>query len=257
MSAIIVERADGIVTVTLNRPARKNALELAHWQELARLFTDFAADPAVRVAIITGRDNFCTGADITEFTQLRRNAAEGKVYDGAVDECCEAIMALPKPTIAAIPGLCIGGGCALALACDFRIAQSAARLGIPAARLGIVYTIVGTRNLLNAVGLANAKRLLFSGEMIVAAEAQRIGLVQEVVVEPVLDAARAFAVKFAGKAPLSIAGSKLLLRGLTSGDGAVDWPQVEAAVAHALDSEDYRNAVAAFIAKREPVFSGR
>jgi enoyl-CoA hydratase/carnithine racemase len=125
-------------------------------------------------------------------------------------------------------------------------------LGIPAARLGIVYTIRDTRSLLYAVGLANAKRILYSGELMSAAEAQRIGLVQQVVDAPVLAAARDYATPFIRNAPLSIAGSKLLLRGLASGDGAVD-----TAVAEALDSEDYRNAVAAFNDKREPVFKGK
>src|SRR5262249_46914365 len=158
------------------------------------------------------------GADISEFAAIRRNAAEGKVYDQAVDDCCAAIMELPKPTIAAITGFCVGGGCALALACDFRMAEAAAQLGIPAAKLGIVYTIRGTRNLFNAVGLANAKRLLFSGELISAAEAYRIGLVHEVAPSPVVDAAKSLAAKLAGNAPLSIAGSKLLLQGLAGGD---------------------------------------
>jgi enoyl-CoA hydratase/carnithine racemase len=257
MSEILVERGDNIVTVTLNRPARRNALTFDLWQELAALFRSFADDQAVRAVILTGAGTFCAGADISEFPRIRRNAAEGKIYDRAVDQCSEAIMELPKPTIAAISGFCVGGGCALALACDFRIAEADAQLGIPAARLGIVYTIRDTRNLLYAVGLANAKRILYSGELLSAAEARRIGLVQEVVAAPVLAAAKDFAAPFTRNAPLSIAGSKLLLRGLASGDGAVDWPAVDEAVGRALDSEDYRNAVAAFNDKREPVFKGR
>jgi enoyl-CoA hydratase/carnithine racemase len=256
MSEILVERANGLVVVTLNRPARKNALALANWKELAELVRGFAKDTAIRAVIITGQGTFCAGADISEFDQIRRNAAEGKTYDQAVDACSIAIMELPQPSIAAISGFCVGGGCALALACDFRIAEPDAKLGIPAAKLGIVYTIRDTRNLLYAVGLANAKRILFSGELITAAEAHRIGLVQEVVDSPVLTAAKSLAATFTANSPLSIAGTKLLLKGLVSGDGAVDWPAVDAAVGRALDSADYRNAVAAFAAKRKPVFTG-
>jgi enoyl-CoA hydratase/carnithine racemase len=257
MNEILVERGDGLIIVTLNRPARRNALTFALWQELAALFRSFAGDPEARTVILTGAGTFCAGADISEFSQNRRNAEQGKAYDRAVDQCSAAIMELPLPTIAAISGFCVGGGCALALACDFRLAETDARLGIPAARLGIVYTIRDTRNLFHAVGLANAKRMLYSGELMSAAEARRIGLVQEVVEAPVLGAAKDFAAPFIRNAPLSLAGSKLLLRGLASGDGAVDWPEVDAAVGRALDSEDYRNAVAAFNNKREPVFRGR
>jgi enoyl-CoA hydratase/carnithine racemase len=257
MSDILVDCDGGLVTVTLNRPARRNALTLALWQELGGWFRKFAADPEVRTVILTGATTFCAGADISEFSNNRRNAAEGRLYDQAVDECCVAILEAPQPTIAAISGFCVGGGCALALACDFRIAETDAKLGIPAAQLGIVYTIPGTRSLLHAVGLANAKRLLYSAELLPAAEAHRIGLVQKVVAAPVLTAAKDYAAPFLRNAPLSIAGTKLLLRGLTSGDGAVDWAAVDAAVGQALDSEDYRDAVAAFTDKRDPVFKGR
>jgi len=257
MSEILVERGDSLITVTINRPTHRNALTFAQWQELGALFRGFADDSQTRSVILTGAGTFCAGADISEFPRIRRNSAEGKVYDEAVDQCSAAIAELPKPTIAAISGFCVGGGCALALACDFRIAEADARLSIPAARLGIVYTTRDTRSLMHAVGLANAKRMLYSGELISAAEARRTGLVQEVVAAPVLAAAKEYAAPFIRNAPLSIAGSKLLLRGLASGDGAVDWPAVNQAVDKALDSEDYRNAVAAFNGKREPVFKCR
>ncbi len=254
----MTEREDGVAIVTLNRPEKRNAMSLAMWRDMATLFQDLARDASVRAAILTGAGGtFCAGADISEFPRVRRNAEEGAIYDVAVDSCSEAIMEFPKPTIAAISGFCVGGGCGLALACDFRVADRTAQVGIPAARLGIVYAVRDTRNLLNAVGLAQAKRILFSGERFGAEEALRIGFAQELVDGAALDGARAMAGRFARNAPLSMAGAKLTLRGLTGGDGAVDRTAIAAATQRALDSADYRNAVAAFAARREPVFEGR
>jgi enoyl-CoA hydratase/carnithine racemase len=170
--------ASGVATVTLERPAKRNAVTLAMWREIAARFRAFAGEPEIRVVVLSGSGgNFCAGADISEFGTTRTGVEDGAAYEHAVDGCTEAIMALPKPTIAAIAGFCVGGGCGLAMACDFRIADRTARFGIPAARLGIVYGPTDCRNLIDLVGLARAKEILFTGRRFDAAEAQRIGLV--------------------------------------------------------------------------------
>ncbi len=254
---ILVAIADGIATVTLNRPQRRNAVTFSMWCRLAGLYHSFAEDDAVRAVILTGAgEHFCAGADITEFATVRHTAEAGHEYDRLVDECSDAILHLPKPTIAAIRGFCIGGGSGLALACDFRYAASTANFGIPAARLSIVYGMRETQNLFALVGLANAKRLLFSADRIGAEEALRIGFIDRVAPEPV-EAARDFASLLARNAPLSIAGAKLILNGLAQGSGAIDFAKAHDAIERAMRSDDYREGQRAFIEKRAPRFTGR
>ena len=131
---------DGVATVCINRPSKRNAVSLAMWQELGDTFESLAHDDGARVVILTGAGgHFCAGADISEFSEVRADAASGQHYDEVGDRCSKNLMELPKPTIAAVSGYCVGGGCGLALCCDFRVADGSARFGIPAARLGVMY----------------------------------------------------------------------------------------------------------------------
>jgi enoyl-CoA hydratase/carnithine racemase len=249
--------ASGIATVTLDRPAKRNAVTLATWREIAQRFRAFADDPAVRVVVLTGAGgHFCAGADISEFDRVRATVEDGVVYEHAVDGCTEAIMALPKPTIAAISGYCVGGGCGLAMACDFRIADRTASFGIPAARLGIVYGPLDCRNLIALVGLARAKEILFSARRFDAIEAHRIGFVDRLADDLAADVAD-FAGALAENAPLSIAGNKLILHSVASGQLEARERDIDAALARALASADYKEAVRAFGEKRRPSFTGR
>lgn len=257
MADIETRVEDYLAIVTINRPGKRNALTLGMWQELVATFRRFADDPEVRGVVLTGAgDHFCAGADIGEFAATRDTAEQGLAYDDTVDECCDAIAHVPKPTIAAVRGFCMGGGCGLAMACDFRFAEAGATFGIPAARLSIVYGTRETQNLLALVGLANAKRILFSADRIGAAEAHRIGLVDRVVADPVAEA-RSFAAVMAANAPRSIAGSKRILTDLAMGEGALGAGVASDAARHAMDSEDYREGRRAFLEKRPPVFRGR
>jgi enoyl-CoA hydratase/carnithine racemase len=257
MTEILVERDAGVATVTINRPQKRNALTLAMWRDLARLFEGFADDPAVRVAILTGAGgHFCAGSDIAEFAELRRNDAEGAVYERAVDAAADAIAALAKPTIAAIDGACIGGGCGLALACDLRWASSGARFAITSAKLGLVYGHRETRNLARAVGWASAKRILFAGEPFGCEAAIGYRLVDERVDGPALPAAQAFAAKIADNAPLSVAGSKQMLAMIMAGTDDPEGAELRAIMDRALASADYREGRAAFAERRKPAFTG-
>lgn len=256
---LVLDRTDPTVPVlALNRPQRRNACTLAMWRAIPGIFDEFAGDAGVRAVIVTGNGgSFCAGADISEFEEVRGNAEDGVVYEAAVGRCYDAVRNLPKPTLAAIDGYCVGGGVALAAACDFRIAGRDARFGVPAARLGIVYSEQECRALMSLVGLTRAKEILFSGAQFDAARAQEIGFVDRLAGGDALAAARAFARPMADNAPLSIAGAKLILNALAAGEAETRREQFEAAIVAAMESEDYREGIRAFAEKRPPAFAGK
>jgi enoyl-CoA hydratase/carnithine racemase len=257
VSDIEITVEDQVATITLNRPAQRNAVTLAMWLEVAELFERFAEDPAVRAIILTGAGaDFSSGADISEFRVVRDTPEQSVEYERTVDRCSESIVSTPKPTIAAVRGYCLGGGCHLAMACDFRFAEPSALFGIPAARLSIVYGVRSTQRLLALVGLARAKRVLFSAENFGADEAVRMGFADRSVVDA-LQSATELARVMARNAPLSVAGAKAILTGLTEGLGALDPEQAQAMIDHASDSDDYREGRQAFLEKRLPVFRGQ
>lgn len=253
---IQVQVEESVATVTINREARRNALTMALWRQLGATFETLDRRPDVRVIILTGRGkSFCAGADISEFGEARADASQAVEYERAYDGCCDSIAAVKKPTIAAINGFCMGGGCNVAMACDFRFAVPEATFAIPAARLSIVYGIHGTRRLLNLVGITNAKRILYSGEKFDAERALSIDFVDEIAANVYLHA-NDFAQRLAKCAPLTAAGAKTILDGLVAGAGALNFEAVEDILARAAQSYDYREGRAAFAEKREPRFRG-
>jgi enoyl-CoA hydratase/carnithine racemase len=257
MSDIEVEVVDRVATVTINRPALRNSMTLAMWRDMARAFERLSADAEVRGIILTGAgQDFSTGADISEFGEVRADAEQATAYEVAVDACSDAIQSARQPTIAALHGYCLGGACHMAMACDFRVADETAKIGIPAARLSIVYGVRSTQRLLAIVGLPAAKRILFSAERLNSEEALRIGFVDRVGASA-LATAQAFAATMAENAPLSIAGAKAILNALAMGPGALDLAEAERIIAHAANSDDYREGRDAFAAKRAPEFKGR
>jgi enoyl-CoA hydratase/carnithine racemase len=253
---INITRRDGIARISLNRPSVKNAVTLAMWRELAEIFSRVAADRDLRAVILAGKGkDFSVGADISEFDKIRNDKQQSAEYEVAVDACSDAIAALGKPVVAAISGYCLGGGCHLALACDFRFADRSAILGIPAAKLSIVYGIHSVQRLSALVGVANAKRILYTGDRYPAEQAISMGLVDEIHDDVVL-AAEQFVERLAANAPLSIAGAKFMLNGLAMGAGALDVAAARRLIDAASDSEDFKEGRRAFAEKRVPRFRG-
>jgi enoyl-CoA hydratase/carnithine racemase len=259
VAELLTDRRDGgIVVVTLNHPERRNAVTHAMWRALAETFGALDADPEARAVVLTGAGgNFSAGADISEFDRVRGTAEQAAVYSADVAAAETAIRSIRKPTVAAISGYAVGGGCLLALGCDFRIADRSAQMGIPAARLSIVYGIEATRSLMNVVGAVNAKRILFTGARFGVDEVREMGLVDMVVDDDPVDAAAAYVRRMAENAPLSIQGAKLAINGLMDGEMGARSAAFREIASRAVDSEDYREGRQAFLEKRPPRFKGR
>ncbi|KAA0940080.1 enoyl-CoA hydratase/isomerase family protein [Streptomyces apricus] len=234
--------ADGVATVVIHHPAKRNAMTADMWRALPPLLDALAADPAVRVLVLTGEGGtFCAGADISS---LRDSAERAQGLAVAAEE---ALAAFPKPTLAAVRGYCVGGGCQLAAACDLRFADEEASFGITPAKLGIVYPASSTRRLVSLVGPATAKYLLFSGELIGAERALRTGLVDEVLPGDALDARVArFTRILVSRSQLTQAAAKEFADGRDDRDAY--WTEQ-------ARGGDTAEGVAAFLERRPPRFA--
>jgi enoyl-CoA hydratase/carnithine racemase len=256
LNEIDIKRRDGIAYVVLNRPSVGNAITLAMWRELAEIFARFAIERDLRAVMLTGEGkDFSVGADISEFDRIRNDRQQSADYEVAVDACSSAIAELGKPVVAAISGYCLGGGCHLALACDFRFGDRTTTIGIPSAKLSIIYGIRSVQRLLALVGIANAKRILYTGDRYPAAQARSMGLIDEIHDDARI-AAEQFVERLSANAPLSIAGAKFMLDGLSMGAGALDLTAAQRLIDAASDSEDFREGRRAFAEKRPPRFRG-
>jgi enoyl-CoA hydratase/carnithine racemase len=246
-----VEIADGVGTVLINRPEKRNAMTAEMWAALPGLLAGLAGDPAVRVVVLTGAgDTFCAGADIGD---LARFAGQDKLSVPAE----EALAAFPKPTIAMIRGFCVGGGCQLAAACDLRFAAGDARFGITPGKLGIVYPLATTRRLVRLVGPAAAKYLLYSGDLIGAEHALRIGFLDEVLPAAGLAGRVAeFCRTVAARSQLTVQAAKELVDAVAAGQDATELGERwQAEVVRAAVDGDTAEGIAAFLARRPPKFT--
>ena len=259
MSSIILhEERVGITVITINRPAHRNALDGAAWLDLGRAFAAASAQPETRAIILTGAGgHFCAGDDIVAFSKVRDDPARRSVYWDGIMQCYAAIARTPVPVIAAISGPCVGGGCTLALRSDFRLADSTARFGVPPAKLGLVYPAESTRLLVAVVGITMAKRLLYTGEIIGAQQAQACGLASAIVEGDVLRAAIEFAQPIVANAPLSLAASKLICDAIATDRVDEVQAQFDELFRRADASDDCREGARAFAEKRPPRFTGR
>ncbi|MBB4911215.1 enoyl-CoA hydratase/isomerase family protein [Actinophytocola algeriensis] len=246
-----LEIEDAVATLTIDRPSKRNAMSFEMWSAIPGLLDKVAEDDAVRALVIRGTDHFSAGADISEFATLRSDAEGAERYGAAVLAGERAIAGLPKPTIAAITGVCVGGGCEIALACDMRVAAPDARFGITPAKLGIVYNFTSTKQLVDVVGPAWARQVLFTADIIDADTALRIGLVNELTEDPVARAVE-LATTMASRAQVSLRGAKTIITKITEGEHEDD--EVRALYTESVQSPDYAEGVAAFLEKRTPRF---
>jgi len=255
---MIAAKENGIGWVTFNNPDRRNAMSLEMWQAAATIFDDYARDPAVRVVVMKGAGDkaFVSGADISQFAERRNNAEAAAEYNRISSAGAQAMIKLEKPLIAMIRGFCMGGGLAIAMRADMRIASEDSQFGIPAAKLGIAYAHESVRALVSLVGPAYAKQILFTGRQIKSAEALRIGLVNEVVpIEALEQTVRDYAATMSVNAPLSMKASKLTVNMVVNQQR--DQALLDALAKECFDSADYTEGRTAFMEKRKPAFTGR
>lgn len=254
---IVVEREGSVATVRINRPDKLNALNAQVRREIARAMDQLANDDAVRVAILcgTGEQAFAAGADVSEFAG-RTPAEQREVYRRR--RVYDAVAAFPKPLIAAVHGFCLGGGVELALACDVRVADPSARFGQFEIRLGLIPGAGGTQRLARLVGPGQAARIALSGDMLDAAEAHRIGLVEILAGEGRhLERARDLAGRMARWSPVALGLVKESLRAAAETPLAEGLALEKELFLAAFASQDGREGVRAFVEKRRPEFGRR
>ncbi|GLF98426.1 enoyl-CoA hydratase/isomerase family protein [Streptomyces yaizuensis] len=240
---------DGVATVVISNPAKRNAMTTAMWRALPPLLDALAADPAVRVLVLTGAGAaFCAGADIAALREPGTGAQEAAV------RAEEALAAFPRPTLAAVRGPCVGGGAQLAVACDLRFAEEGAVFGVTPARLGVVYPAAATRRLIALTGPATAKYLLFSAELIDTGRALRGGLVDEVLPPGALaERVAAFTRVLTGRSLLTQTAAKEFAAGDAGPERVAHWERQ--AREQALPGGDTAEGAAAFLERRSPRFT--
>ena len=256
---ILLRNESPVATVTINRPAQRNAISFAMWTELTALLRRLDADRDVRCVVLTGAGDtaFSAGADISDFEEYRSDSAKGRIYNQAVDGLLETVAEIGTPVISMIRGFAAGGGCELAVATDLRIAAVGSRLGIPVARLGITIGHREMYGLVNLVGKGNALYILLSGRLLDADEALRIGLVNQVVPDEKLEEVTyELAADIAALAPLSHAVNKKTMSQVLA-KPSLDLTREEADLPLTqFDTRDYHEGFRAFLEKRRPEFIG-
>jgi enoyl-CoA hydratase len=255
-----VEKRGAVGWIVFDQPARRNAINDAMWRGIPEAMKDFDADPAVRCVAFrgAGTEAFSAGADISEFEKNRSSTEAVGGYDDLLDRVLHSIQGSLKPSVAMIYGYCFGGGVEIALACDLRYCGASAQFSVPAAKLGLAYNVEGHKRLLETVGHAKAREIMFLGRRYRADEAQAMGLVHRAVPDAELEGFVGQVVaELCQNAPLSIANTKTLLEEYAKSVGTPDHERMRAAMERCAKSEDYREGRRAFMEKRKPSFKGK
>jgi enoyl-CoA hydratase/carnithine racemase len=248
---------NGVARIVFDRPQRRNVIDLANWRNLAALMPELAARADVRVIVLSGSSgNFCAGADIAEFDTVRYDAASARVYEAANSAAFAAIRTCAVPVIAAIRGVCFGGGVGIAAASDLRLATRDARFAVPAAKLGLAYPQDAMVDIVTAAGAQMARYLTLTAQPVDAAAALACGFLLEIADDDVFDArVNAIAASIAANAPLSVRASRLAIAAVAGGEMVAKLAK-EAGDA-TFESLDYAEGRTAFKERRTPQFEGR
>lgn len=254
---IYVERNGYIATLVLNRPDKRNSLSRDMFQSILDHLEDLRTDSSIKVLIVRGINEvaFSSGADITEFLDIRYAADNAKAYNDLALKAIDAVYKFPHPTIAMIQGLAIGGGLELANACDFRLATPKSKLGITAANIGIVYNLESTKRLMNIVGVAKAKEILYTANIFTAEEGKNIGLITTLH-EPanIEKETLQFANHLLTKSSVANAGIKKIIQAIIDGDNE-ESDELAQIILDSFSSDDYNEGIQAFLHKRTPIFN--
>ena len=258
--SLIVEKRGAVGWIVFNQPAKRNAINGAMWRGIPQAMAQYDADPEVRCVAFrgAGTEAFASGADISEFDEIRAQKSSVAEYDGLLDQVLHSIQDSRKPSVAMIYGFCMGGGLEVALACDLRYCGRSAQFGIPAAKLGLAYNVEGHKRLIETVGHARAREIMFLGRRYSAEEGLAMGLVNQVFHDAELESELGRIIdQLCENAPLSIANSKTIIEEYVKASGAPDAANMKAAIERCAKSGDYQEGRRAFMEKRKPAFKGK
>lgn len=250
-----VELIEAIALITLDRPATRNAMTKAMWTALPLLCDQLANDSSIKAVLLTGATGvFSAGADVSEFPSAFADSTAARTYNDLVEAGRAALTALPRPTIAVVPGLAVGAGCGLAIACDLRFAANGARFAMPPAKLGAAYPFPGVQQLVSLIGPARAKDMLYSGRLIGAEEALTIGLVDRVIpAEDIMNATLTYAKNLVALSSNSHQITKRMVGDIANGIDR-ESKELRTLFDNSFASDDFREGYNAFLEKRNPAF---
>jgi len=248
-----------LIRVTLNNPARHNAISYEMWRELTKVMIRLAKDHNVRAVILDGSGNraFCAGADISEFGHWRANSDRRHEYNRTTAAGAASLKNFPKPLIACIDGYCIGAGFEIALQCDIRLCSESAVFAVTPAKLGLGYNLDDTQLIVDQLGASAAREILFSGRRYKASDGLRLGIVSQIHADAELsEYADRFGLEIAANAPLSVQASKAIIHEAAKLPNERDHELCKTLVDRCYESHDFIEGQTAFNEKRKPVFTG-